>query len=450
MKRAVIVTLAASVFVIAAFSYLQPQGLKRDIKSDLELLPAENVRQVVVFPSFDATMKKLRSKEWFKRAESNGLLQDFYDYVAFRAGLNGLPLKAVKLLKGKPIRDLIGDQLIIAYYRDGGEVYITHPREYLQMSWREVVKDGQKFTHAGYDYYRMSERDFISFMGDIMVITTSEQLMWNVLDRAAAPEESVAELALPHKIGSYIYGYAVLDGKLLVGTARFVVTPQGIDVEIENPDGFIGRTFAEAKPAGKLRIAPNTAVRIRFSKVDFSKGEDFLETAYTSYRKALEDRGIRPIYSMFKGEFDIIIDGFTKDYYSVPKFAMKIGVRRKDRGEIGDVIRDYIDPDQTLVDWSLESGKLYIWNAPALKNAIDSKRGRTLKKRGMFMYLNSGRLMSQLSDYMVHVSRYSDNVDGMAVRDKLTEVIPLMGGPNYVGMILTGKDMMKISIRRTE
>ncbi len=447
MKKGLIVMLMVGGVLFALYGYLQPQSLKRDIASELELMPTSNLKSVTVFPNFNETLDKAKGKAWFQKAESNGLMDDLYDYLAFRFGIEGLPAKAIKLLNGKPFWGLLGNGFAVAKY-DGGEgIFISHPAKYVLMSWREIVRDAQSYTHSGYTYFRLSDRSYITFLGDFFVATNSEPLMWAVLERASEPMESAAD-SLPNWSGihPYAYGWMWMDGQIMVGKLDFVVKSDGIELVLPSPDGVLGRPLSKAKPAGKMVVDDGMTAKVEFAKFDFSNAEDFLDETYQDYTNAMTKDGIMPIFPMLNGRLVLVLDGFTRDYYSVPGFAASVQVARKYRKDIGNAVRQHLSPDQNLVDWSVESGRLYFWNRIGLKQKITEKTGRKIKKKGLFLYLNSDRLVSQMGDYFVHVSKYSEHVDDVAVRNKLIDVLKLMGGGDFYGTMKKDGDIIRIFI----
>ncbi len=447
MKKTAIITFVIAITIFSAYAYLQPQSLKRQVGSDLELIPSNNLSSVIVLPSLNLTIDKMKSKEWFKKAVSNGLMDDFYDYVAFRMGVSGMPSIAFKMFKGKLFWDLLGDGMVVASYDDGEKIFITHPKEDVRLAWRGIVKDGQRFSHSGYHYYKTG-RVYLSFAGNLFIATASEPKMWAVLERMAQKTVSIAdELSLQE--GVYAYGLLNRNDFLLTGKVFFSVDSKGMKLILNSPDGVFGRPLIKAKPAGKLPEPANTAVIIGFKKIDFSTSEDFLRTSYPNYISSLEENAVEPIFPLLKGKMNILIDGFTKDYYSVPEFAIGIGLTREGKKKIDKVMRGYISEDQTLLNWGVENGNLILWNSMGLKRWLKtSRRHGTISHGGLFMVVNLDRLGDQLSEYLLHVSRYSEFASASAIRAKSSDVLRSMLKGTLLGSI-NNKDRENVILNLT-
>lgn len=425
MKKVITVTIIVAALTAALYSYLQPQELKRkDISSDFELLPAENIKSVVVLPSFDRTLELVGTKEWFKEAQSNGLMDDFFDYLAFRLNIGGLPSKALKLFHGKLFWDLIGDGALVATYDNGEKIYITHPKEHVQMAWRSILKEGQEFRHSGLLYSKLGQ-SYISFVGNLFVATTSEPKMWAVLERMTKKMPSMAEQMSPMS-GVYAYGMVEGDGVLLRGKIEFKVNENGLTADMRDIDGVIGAPLRTAKPFGKLLLPDGTTTVIGFKKIDFSESEDFLANNFPNYTNSLSENGIKPIFPLLKGKLKLIVAGFTEDYYAVPEFALSMQLSRKGRKAIRDVMGGYISDDQSLLSWGVESNNLILWNEQTLKNMLKSSRGKTVSKRNLIAVIDMDAVSRNIFDYMMHVSRYSEFVSANALRSKVANVVRKM------------------------
>lgn len=466
MKYKILVTAAVlAVGMVVAYQSLQPQELKRDISDELEIVPLKELKFLFVAPQADKLIKSIKSLDAYKVAENNGLKEDVYEYLAYRADIKGWPLKIAELLSGDLSESLVGSEFIYAKYSEGRFLIITKPRASVRMSWRAVLSKGTEREAFGYKYVVLGNGLSLSFVGHLFIASNSQELMDSAFARLATLPETKVSDYLEHvrRDSSDAFGLALNSEDKLFAFKKMEFFADGkLHIFIEQPGGFLGASIAEAQEPNDLKVRDGACIGVSLDRFKPVKGDKWLRKRFPKFRKLSDEFSIREGLKAFKGHMEFYLYGFRPSYTMQPIFVFTAEIDQKKRFGLRKLTDWFFDPEG-FIDWRIHEDIFGVWNLPTdkalpkelrpyweawaptfqdLEQPPDELPFKIVGKVGDwndfeeidgFAFVDFDRLSEVMAGYAVEVAKHTDELSSKTAREKLAPVISKLRFGRFVG-----------------